>query len=108
MAFGNWNKHIGSLEYNSLVLDGYPDWHINPKSNPKEPYYFRKIFKQGGGVSSKDIAVWIDDNIEGSFYSRDFVESGIPSLNKGEEYTSIFVFQYKPDYLKALDYANKQ
>lgn len=96
----DWNKLVFSFEYSMIALDGYPDWHINPET--KEPYNLYKTFVGGDNhLSSHSFACKLDDIVDGQFYYRDFTKSGIPIVKDGEEYNSIFVFQYKSDYLKA-------
>ena len=56
------------------------------------------------GEQSRDLAVWADDTSEGLFHYRDWTNDGIPFLDDGETYWSMFTFQKRKD---ALEFAKR-
>ena len=92
----DWGRLIPSSEYHKLVLSKWPGW--DTKSG--EPYYVTFPIVKGKNKSSRDIAIEWDDISKGRFWYRDYTEDSMPFVENGETYNTMFVFQYKSDFLK--------
>lgn len=92
----DWNKMITSWDYYELVHLEWPGWNKDPNTN--QPYFSNFSILKGTQKSSREIAIEWDDLSEGNFWHRDFTESGLPFVDDGESYNTMFVFQFKRDW----------
>lgn len=94
---------IPSWDYHALALKNWPGW---DKADNEEPYHIRLDHIMGDGKSSKELAFEFDDISQGRFYYRDITQSGLPFVNLGKPYQSLFVFQYASDFKRFNDMRN--
>lgn len=98
----NWNKMIPSWDYYDLVHIKWPGWNKDPHT--EQPYFSRFSIIKGTAKSSYEIANEWDDITQGNFWYRDFTDSGLPFVDDGEKYETLFVFQFKEDWEKFKGY----
>jgi len=93
----DWNKMLRMTDYHKLAIARWPGW---DKVDRDEPPTVKMSCVVGEGESSRQIAIRFDDIADGSFYYRDYTQSGIPIVRDGERYGSTFIFQFVSDYEK--------
>jgi hypothetical protein len=87
---GGWKKNIPSWDWYPLVFAKWPDW----EKEGDFPPFVELIITKGKGKSSHEMAVEFDDIAQGNFYWRDWTDSGLPFVDKGESYKSCFWFEF--------------
>jgi len=88
-----WNHRLLTWNWHGHSIDGYPGWEIE---KDRVPAFVKLGHKRGGKnteVESADISKAWDDIAKGDFYQRDWTDSGIPFVNKGETYWSGWWFE---------------
>lgn len=100
-----WNKLFSAMEYHRLSFNQWPGWDLNPDG---EPSNVELDIIKGTGLSSRDMAIEFDDLADGSFWYRDWANSGIQFIGGGEGYKSIFVFKRKSDWLEFINLYHKE
>lgn len=94
----DWLKMIPSTNWYQITLNGYPDWElVSYEGDHPTPASIYLTIVQDVDRSSRDLAIETDDWVEGRFYYRDWTKSGIPFVDKNEEYYSRFWFQLEKD-----------
>jgi hypothetical protein len=96
----DWYKLINSSTFNSLAIDGFPNW---DKDRDGNQYFVMFEIVNSRHLSSYEMTtVWDDKflnriNSDGMFYYRDWTSDGIPFIADGEKYWAGFWFKYKAD-----------
>lgn len=88
----DWKHNVGIMEWHHLYPK-YPGWELEDD----KPLYVDLTIKKGRDKSSHKIASEWDDIAEGAFYWRDWTDSGLPFVDKGETYRSAFWFALRSD-----------
>lgn len=86
---------IPSSDYYKIVFAEWPAW--EKIDGRKEPNFVRLSIIKGKDKSSNDIAIVFDDLANGNFWYRDHTQDGLPFVDDGELYWSVFVFQEARD-----------
>lgn len=99
-TFADWNKKLASSDFYDIQFEGFKGWDKEKdKYNMwEEPYQVSFQIIKGQDKSSREIAIEFDDISHGLFWTRDWTESGLPFVDGGEVYHTIFVFQFKEDW----------
>lgn len=81
-----WKHKVLSWNWDMHSLDGFPEWQIE---KDRCPAFVKLTHVRGtGSVESSALAEAWDDIAEVDFYQRDWTDSGIPFVDKGEIYWS--------------------
>jgi hypothetical protein len=91
---GGWKQKVMTMDWYDICMDMYPDWEIEPVGDQKTPAFVKLTHVRGDGdvESSKLASAW-DDIASEQFYTRDWTDSGIPCVGKGEIYWSGWWFK---------------
>jgi len=93
----DWNKLLPIDIFYKIVLNDYAGW---DKTDKNLPLSIDVILTKKETKSSRELAIEFDDISEGSFYYRDYMNSGLPFADDGEKYHSVFTFQFLSDVIK--------
>ena len=93
----DWKQQISVSSWHSLSYDNWPGWDKGVEGHTLQA---ELVIKYGEGKSGYKIAVEVDDWCRGQFYYRDLTKSGLPILDQGERYITVFYFQLTADYLR--------
>lgn len=90
----DWKRMIPVKAYVKLSLIGLPGWNLSPEGDELTRWCH---FYYSRPNPSRSTAIAIDDWCLGMFYYADKT-GGIPFLDEGDEYASIFSFQLLTDF----------
>lgn len=93
-----WKRKLLMWNWNSHAMDGYPGWEIENAAETdkysRHPAFVKLSHVRGKGeVESTQLCNDWDDIAQGSFYQRDWTDSGIPFVNENEVYWSGWWFE---------------
>lgn len=98
----SWNKKIWTTDIPYSFEDGVmiipDDW--DSLILKLEPEHVFVMFELNDNAQSKNLALWVDDNIEGFFSYRDWTSNGLPFNTNGNTYWAGFTFQKLVDAKK--------
>lgn len=100
-----WNRQIrghAPFSFKDGKMTIPIDWdQIKDENEPQHIFLIFEMIK--GGRNSDNVAIWIDDNINGWFTYRDWTKDGLPFVNEGDIYWSGFTFQKLEDAKKVFN-----
>lgn len=84
-----WKWKYPTAEWHKHSINEYLGWELDGD----HPAFLKLSHVRSVGVDSREMAEEWDDNTKVHFYYRDWTESGIPLVSKGEVYWSGWWFE---------------
>ena len=101
-----WNHKLLTWNWHSHSIDRYPGWELDKDDVPA----FVKLthVRGDGDTESAVLANAWDDVAEADFYQRDWTDSGIPFVDKGDTYWSGWWFETAAERDRFVSWHSRQ